>query len=1552
MKYIGPLEQGETTTQAGFKRVGDLPSTKVEAKDPLGYMPEEHPLRQMLNLVPVQKNSSFDALNMDLSKLGKPLESMSKLIPTGEDIKRYAEDVATGWGIIKDNPASISGAVNDTLYNATMVPTKAAGGLIGFAGQATKSPLISKVGEWISAARPKEAPMADQFTEAFFSPVSSAFTLKDTVIDESPLEPGAKEYVQEATDLGALMFPLIKGAPPMRSMRPMKEAPTLKTTMEDLKPKDVDSIIQDMEKVIQVPEQAPPMTGVKEQWNYPTGMEGELAKAREQSEARIKNPSMDNVDLFGVKPIKPTFTKVSELDTQMNPLDPAQARIQDVLGQYDTQVGLIARDMQRRPEAFESPQGFMERVRTDADTLKQEMPDRIEDIDSHVTRIQAGLDWQTKGSDVALGQIGLPLYDKVEGPKVPEIIEPIKRDRYANPETFYNSSDGQGALLTPKEIQQSYESYKAPVDWENMPKEQPNPKDVYIDLKKPDQSSLRYPYKLDEQGSKLSPETRARYKVALEANKDSAIPGALFHITQHTKSAKELAESGVKVGVTNIYEDGKPRGLYFAKNPEKLIQYEEGGDGNIKLSTQRRYDSSQGNILDLPQDIVRGVVNVTPDKVWTVKEKDLANQYHQWVERNNLQISDYTTLDKWEKHLQDNFDALHVYGMAEPFRGDEYIVLNDKVTQLFHKDTARNAPEIPKELTSQKEFKIAEDGSVLSEPTLVGGKWTMDQYQGMLKELKDNEGSVKGVNAQNIESMLEQAKKAKAKEIALMESKAKLVKERNEDVKDSNEVGGDEISWDPWAEKDKSDSVFTEDGTSLYSGLNPEAIKKLFGIQDKPTQSNVKIVERPGSFLSKLHWIISPEQWAKTNPEGQKVYRNLVEKSQEATYHIQEAMDKVDVLKKDLSGKDMELVTANLKNSKFPLSPKLKERVQGIKDLYAGIRHNILKPYYDWKILEAGTVKEKALLQDEWDTIDVIGNRYTTFMEPGNYKIMAEGKTVAYAKTRKRAIEKADQLAIEKADSGIDFTITQGELFDTSGTGEKFAASLQEKKNILKGEKNVFDVLPSYVRELHMKSLLDPIINDFKKVQTSMPTSMQHAFKELFKDVKGRKGVMDKVVDGLLDKAGILDEPMAYSRAIGHFRQGQGYLKLGYRPIAAVINRLSGVQHTFVKTGAGYIVKARSFLGTEAGKKFIQEEKVHMGMSFAEESGKLKSNSSVLNPMKMFQAMEPINRSESMVANYLMAKDKYNMLEKEAREYARQAVRFQQFTYDIASLPKIMRGPTGKLITQFKPYLLKEIEFIASLKGGEVPRYMGSQIALGGPRALVYVLKSLPVLGALGVLGDLDEWASTNASRAYRGVGGMLGLDATAPFAFQFPKTVEDWMGPTLSDIASIKKNLLDPWIRDEIIGPKDVKKTAKDLSPVFNTWGTMVDSIIDNDSWVRDDKGKKLYQATTWDKVKLFGGATPLEESHRRIVESNINREEKLDRVNKEKITSMIVDRLRDGKEVPSKYWDKAVSLGVSADSIIGNYEGRLNTPFERRINTLPLEKKTKALRLLPKGD
>jgi len=467
-----------------------------------------------------------------------------------------------------------------------------------------------------------------------------------------------------------------------------------------------------------------------------------------------------------------------------------------------------------------------------------------------------------------------------------------------------------------------------------------------------------------------------------------------------------------------------------------------------------------------------------------------------------------------------------------------------------------------------------------------------------------------------------------------------------------------------------------------------------------------------------------------------------------------------------------------------------------------------------------------------------------------DFKVISDDKTTItrsqyYAMMN--SLSKKMMESIDGIDKGVAKEMAKSTLkrkFKITPTNS-YSPFLEPRRDILKGEENIFPVLKSYAHSIEKKMALDPVIDSIRRDLPKMDKYERAYILDYIEDVKGKYGQLDKIVDD------VFRTYRGYSRLVSRARTAEANLKLGYRPVAAAVNLASGQMHAWVKRGAPIYSEGVKFLNTPEGRKFIEDIEPFLGTNIIDTGVDITSKTPVWKPLGLFQKPEPLNREVSAAAAYVQAL-KEGMSPEAAQVFAIRANWAEQFTYNIANLPKLMRGPTGKLITQFKPYLVKEIEFMSSLSGKEWARYLGMQLALGGPRAYMIVLKSLPVLSAFGFWEEAvdyaEEWMNKNAPLASRGVGGLPGLikpeyafDMSAAASFQFPAGPMDFAGPAISDLANLKNNVLEPLFT---YGPyaEDLRKTG-DVAPILRHWTRLMKYTFTDDNWIKDTKGNKLYE-------------------------------------------------------------------------------------------------------------
>ena len=537
-------------------------------------------------------------------------------------------------------------------------------------------------------------------------------------------------------------------------------------------------------------------------------------------------------------------------------------------------------------------------------------------------------------------------------------------------------------------------------------------------------------------------------------------------------------------------------------------------------------------------------------------------------------------------------------------------------------------------------------------------------------------------------------------------------------------------------------------------------------------------------------------------------------------------------------------------------------------------------------------------------------------------------------------------------------------------------------------EGDLFDTLTTYAAVIEKKIALDPVIHDMRKAINEdktgeiFPPNVKKLLINQMEATKGRYSAEDQFFDGLVDKFSdsklaksmgldkVTDEtrPLIFSRFVSSVRQFEGMLKLGYRPVAAFINLVSGFGHTWTKLGTEYMRKGFAFNKTPEGKQFIADNKALLAMDFvADVTGKLHTRLPWWHPLKMFGAPEPLIREHSLSANYLYALEKMNMSPDAALEFAGKSSRYQNFAYNTSTLPRLLRSPGGKLVGQFKTYMVKELEFINALQGNEWLRYAGMQMSLAGPRGLVYMMRSIPFLLPLGLADATDEWLEKNAKigdvDVSRGLPGLIGADITAPAVVQLPNKPEDLAGPFIADLTRLVTRVLYPlWNGEDYVfpplnrlgevaqpGPSPFKAVnwAKGLAPAMYYWDQVVQSFTDPEGWILDSRGNRLYQASGWyDRMLLMSGASTVKGSKTKVALNILRNEEIKIRRNRTALIKDVVFNFMDkGRNIPPEVLGKFEALGMtSLASFVSRLKISKMTPKERSVQRSLIFRKARA--------
>ncbi len=663
---------------------------------------------------------------------------------------------------------------------------------------------------------------------------------------------------------------------------------------------------------------------------------------------------------------------------------------------------------------------------------------------------------------------------------------------------------------------------------------------------------------------------------------------------------------------------------------------------------------------------------------------------------------------------------------------------------------------------------------------------------------------------------------------------------------------------------------------------------------------------------------------------------------------------------------------------------KQQDLIDSLPEARAAAVHDILGGMDEADAFRAHRLREagKRAVRDALAEIEELENwgieDYITNVERGSYRVVApDGTTVAVAETRVGAKEKALQYAREHPGttrltitdefaSGASFPtkLTRGQYYrmaqraaNALGTdvaeiqrmlrGEgspivvikppsKFAGPLQKRRNILKGEDNIFDALPGYAYSVRKKLALDPVFKQVRNNLGKLPPNMQKQIEELMTDIRGRYHIVDQIVDYLLSSS-LGRKPFAYSRGVGQARKVAAILKLGYRPVAALVNRLGGLQHTWVKVGAKYLIQGRKFLKTPEFRELWKKNADYVGanaLAFLEGGG--SGTEPIYKPLGLFQSAEKVNRPEAFASFYKYAEGELGLHGEAAAAFARKAVRFGQFTYTIGSLPRLLRSPTGRLVGQFKPYLLKEMEFVFSLRGWEWPRYIGAFLAMGGPRALLYFLRSLPILGAIGALWWLEDWLNRKAPRASRGLPGYAGVDISPSVTPQLPSTATDWLGPTLGDIYKLWDQVIRPVFQNEGGELRNFTTWASRIAPAYMYFSRMIESLTKKGQ-VTDVRGRPQYKPDIAGKIKLGLGAKPLDQSVAEVDRAYMDHVNAITKKQREDVVDHLVDAINRGDGVSLNKWlGPAIELGIDENVVLNTAKQQEREPQERLFRRL----------------
>lgn len=475
---------------------------------------------------------------------------------------------------------------------------------------------------------------------------------------------------------------------------------------------------------------------------------------------------------------------------------------------------------------------------------------------------------------------------------------------------------------------------------------------------------------------------------------------------------------------------------------------------------------------------------------------------------------------------------------------------------------------------------------------------------------------------------------------------------------------------------------------------------------------------------------------------------------------------------------------------------------------------------------------------------------------------------------------------------------------------KKWSPFLVQRKGVLKGETDLFDVLYSYAHSVEKKMHIDPPIYLISQKIDTLPPRVKEVLMQQIEDLKGRYYDADQFVDAIARWVGDTNigaalhigtgRPFRASAAASVITKGTAIAKLGYRVIGMIVNKLGGEHHVWTKVGTKYAIRAKKWLRTEEGKAFIAEEEAigELGNTFA---GQGPEALPWWHALYLFNKPEAGLRRYGLAANYLLARDT-GLGEEQAKYSARKAMQFQLFLYNTAAIPRLLRGPTGRVAGQFRAYLIQEMQFVSQLSPREFLRYSTGMFLLGGIRGAIAFATSLPIIGAFIGFDRLEEWLNREWPRLSRGLAGLFNGDTTAAGSWQLPNTMEDMAGAFIGEIYRLIKNVITPALEGGQHVSEDLKEWAGNIVTVQKSLKGLFDAVVSADGWVRDSKGNPVYRPEApWDLFLLALGVTPLSKSQQDVAERIYLREVAVNRKNYVKEMDILTRRVQYGEALQS---------------------------------------------------
>jgi hypothetical protein len=519
------------------------------------------------------------------------------------------------------------------------------------------------------------------------------------------------------------------------------------------------------------------------------------------------------------------------------------------------------------------------------------------------------------------------------------------------------------------------------------------------------------------------------------------------------------------------------------------------------------------------------------------------------------------------------------------------------------------------------------------------------------------------------------------------------------------------------------------------------------------------------------------------------------------------------------------------------------------------------------------------------------------FAYQGDMKTMlSKRKYILVASRLDKAVEKALKGGGQTSGVGDEARrILRKNLRDIVGIkpSQVFAAPTMETKNLLMGEDDIVDAMSMYAYAMHKKMAFDPVIAELQTAQDKLGGNEYSHLEAVLDDAKGKYYLEDRILDATISTltGGAIDAHRAASKTIDRLRNATVMAKLGYRPVAGLLNGADAYSRIAMQLGVKYLGRAQKLLmSNTAEKRLVDKYSWALGARAFEQGGTisggvrvgshvLKGGKQLITPLGMFNLMELPARRANFLAAYLYSQDMSpGLSEREHADFATLSVWTLQGANLVSMMPRIMRSPTGRLLTLFQPFVARTVEWMIMNASSPAfwAKFLCYTAAVAGPRGLIAMAKTLPLIAfAASAMGGGDWWDKLEEylQRKWGGYasgvpGAVAGVDVVGPATIQLPSVEKDLLSPLGPVVSSVHElyNIAMAFNPAETVAnrPQIAKAHLKKAVPAIRNIWDVIDSYYDKEGFVYNEKGDPVYNLDSkYDKAVVAFGAKPVSKSY-----------------------------------------------------------------------------------------